>query len=693
MPDDPRLGEFRADFANLLGTIEEYPQPASGSHGGFAGAIEIVDGEEMWKRLSQGPGTRVDARAFLNARLLDVFMGDWDRHLKQWRFIKRKDEPLWLPLAEDRDQAFARFDGLLLRIARSRQPRFVRFGPEYPSITGATFNGWDVDRRLLAGLEKEAWDEAAAALRARLTDAVIDEAVQRMPAEYQARDGARLEAALLQRRERIAWMADRYYRHLAREASVQATDQPEWVEATRQPNGDLELRIGLAAADGGARGEPYFRRRYRADETDEVRVYLHGGDDGVVSRGEPGKGPKLRVIAGEGFDTIDDSNGGGTRVYDSSSSLRVTPGPGTSVDPRPYEWPTINRRAPWTPPRDWGRQTIPLLWLSGGTDLGAFLGAGVVTQGYGFRKHPYADRQLLRGGYATSPGAFRFEYEGEFRRVNSRAFTSLGARASGIEILRFYGFGNETSSDGPDAFFKVRQQQYALEPALSLPLGARGRVTLGPTLRYATTELPPQRFISSALPYGVEDFGQAGLQLGLHFDTSDVPAAATRGVRLFAGGGYYPALLDVRHAFGSVRGEASAYHTARGYLQPTLALRAGGKRVFGTYPFHEAAFVGGGATLRGFRAQRFAGDGSLYGSAELRVFLTDFFLLFPGELGVFALADGGRVFLDGESSDRWHTSVGGGIWLAFLDRSRTLTAAVAHSKERTAVYLRAGFAF
>ena len=38
MPDDPALGEFRKTFANLVGTIEEFPTPVSSTYGGFMGA-------------------------------------------------------------------------------------------------------------------------------------------------------------------------------------------------------------------------------------------------------------------------------------------------------------------------------------------------------------------------------------------------------------------------------------------------------------------------------------------------------------------------------------------------------------------------------------------------------------------------------------------------------------------------------
>jgi len=164
-------------------------------------------------------------------------------------------------------------------------------------------------------------------------------------------------------------------------------------------------------------------------------------------------------------------------------------------------------------------------------------------------------------------------------------------------------------------------------------------------------------------------------------------------------GTLYPEVWSVKSNFGEAHGSAAAYLSAGSYFQPTLALRAGGKRVWGTYPFHEAAFLGGslasgeGTTVRGLRQNRFAGDSSLYGNAELRLFLTHFFLLFPADLGVFALADVGRVWFDGEESDKWHRGAGGGLWVAFINRSYTLSVAMARSEGHTRVYAKGGFGF
>ena len=157
-------------------------------------------------------------------------------------------------------------------------------------------------------------------------------------------------------------------------------------------------------------------------------------------------------------------------------------------------------------------------------------------------------------------------------------------------------------------------------------------------------------------------------------------------------------------SFGSIKGESATYLTSRIPTNPTLALRAGGKKVWGHFPFHESAFLGGtgfagsgisSGNLRGFRKNRFAGETALYGNSELRLVLTKIKLLVPGELGLFGTGDAGRVIYDGDpdNADKWHTSIGGGFWLSFLQRRQTLSAAVVKGDDLTGVYLRAGFMF
>ena len=92
--------------------------------------------DKLLKELRQSPNDRVDARAYLAARLQDIYLGDWDRHPDQWEWVRHGDTPRWEAYPKDRDMAFINFDGLAFGFLRGAHPMLVRFGPLYPKEIG-----------------------------------------------------------------------------------------------------------------------------------------------------------------------------------------------------------------------------------------------------------------------------------------------------------------------------------------------------------------------------------------------------------------------------------------------------------------------------------------------------------------------------------------------------------------------------
>lgn len=698
MPDDPALGEFRRDFAGTLGTLEERPSELSDDRPGFDSARKVIDTDELFDRLDKSPSERIDTLMFLKARLMDLFLGDWDRHGGQWRWIKvgeGKRAP-WRPVPYDRDQAFVRYDGLLLGLARTGYPQLVNFGDDYPSTFGIAWNARFIDRRLLVGLERPVWDSTARDLAARLTDSVIDDAVRRLPPELYAKDGPRLTRALERRRDRLPEAAERLYRLLAGVVDVHATDKGEVATAARTADGVLDLRI-RRKDESGDPPDDFFHRRFSSAETKEVRLFLGGGKDTVLVSGAGG-GPTLRVIGAETRDggpakfVADDAAGGVTRVYDTSPETRVGGSHRPSLDRRPYSPPDSTSRLPRAP-RDWGRLWSIWPWIDYGSDIGLFGGVSASLYSFGFRQNPYASRVTLRAGYATGVSALRAEVLGDFRIRNSTTRLLLEARGSGVDVVRFFGFGNETPFTAADDFYKVYQQQYSLSVGVAHALAPGLTFRIGPTVKYVSTDLDRVTLVAQSRPYGSATFGMVGGQAGMDLDTRNARTGATSGVRLLAAGSVYPRAWDVQSTFGEVHGEVSTYLTAKIPAQPTLALRAGGSKVWGSYPFFEAAFVGGSSTVRGLREHRYVGDAAAWGNAELRLDLGRYYVVLPGRWGLLGGADAGRVWLAGESSDTWHHGFGGGLWFAPLARNNTVSAVVARSEGRTGFYFRGGFMF
>ena len=401
--------------------------------------------------------------------------------------------------------------------------------------------GQVVDRRLLVDLEKPAWDSVAKTVQARLTNSVIEGAVRQMPPEYYKMNGAALSNALRRRRDNLLRMSDRYYALLSDVVDIHGTDERDVATIDRLADG--RLAIQLSAHSGEA---PYYRRTFQRRETGEVRLYLHGGDDLLVVRGSDGSAPRLRVIGGGGDDELlDSARAGHTRFYDARGNNRFdVRGPGTSVDQRRYEEPprdtlTLGR------PRDWGARWLPLTWVAYSQDVGLFLGVGAAETTFTFRRLPYKSHLQARAGYATAAQTYRAEFTGEFRGIVPPAVVTLDLRASGIEVLHFYGFGERDDAPGSIDFYKVKQQQYLVAPALEFRPSRSVRVSVGPVFKFAHTHLDAGTFIDATRPYGVGNLGQPGAAADFRLDTRDNPRAASRGVSVRLGGSFYPAILDI----------------------------------------------------------------------------------------------------------------------------------------------------
>jgi hypothetical protein len=716
MPDDPALGEFRKHFAGLAGQFYEFPVGPSTGGPGFQGALEILDHKAFYARIASDSREKADARAFLKARLLDVMIGDWDRHRDQWRWAKFAGRPEWVPIPDDRDQAFSRYEGLVLDLARRRIPILQRYGNAYPSMKGLTWNGWEQDRQLLAGLERPAWREVAVELRAQITDEVIQRATRRMPPEYFEIDGPRLVKDLTGRRDALVEAADAFYLHLADKVRVYLADGAEYVEVRRSEGGDTLVQAWPANDEGGATGDAVYRRTLHAGETSEVQIYAGGGADRIVTIGRA-NGIEVRAIGSSGTLVVDDTRGGGTELSDGGHG-EIARGPGSRHDRRAYTPPPAPTNAPWLPPRDWGRDTFIVPWIGYGTDVGALIGAGFDTRAFGFRKDPYSSRHILRAAFATGDRTYRVDYQAELRPQNRSWSWGWYGYASGIESLRFYGFGNETgdAGDASSRFFKARQQQFVLTPSLTVPFGGVFSLKLGPTVKYASsTHKDDDTLINRTQPYGYGDFGEVGATALLQLDTRTEASRSAGGAALRSvgyprsgalvqvRGQVFPGVWEVKETFGSVKGTAAAYLTPGAQRAPTLALRVGGEKVFGAHPYFEAAYLGGGLggygvlggddPVRGLPHHRYAGDASVFGSADLRIYVSRFRFFLPGTWGLVGFADVGRVYLRGEDSNDWHNGVGGGLWFAWLDRANTISATFGRSEGRNAFYVRTGFAF
>lgn len=685
MPDDARLGEFREEFAGRLGMIEPFPGKVDGPTG-FSGAIAIIDSDSLRVLLDRDPREQVEVRAYLTARLLDMLMNDWDRHPGNWKWARMTPTGPWRPIPRDRDKVMIGYGGVAA-IAGAAIPNLVRFKSEYPSLRSLTCNSLDIDRRLLGGLEATAFDSSAAFLSGRLTDAVIESALRAMPPEYYAATpdaAARLRA----RRDLLPEQARKFHRFLAGVVDLHATDAADSAIVTLVDDRYVEIALSSATA------ATYFRSRFDTRQTREIRLYLHGGDDRAVVRGQGRPPTTVRVIGGNGVNQMSDSSSsagrpGAVRFLDQGAVEGIDYGPDENFDRRPWPRPW---GVPLTPGRDFGSKTAPVLGLSIPGDVGVVFRFGLDRVGYGFRKYPYASRATVTGEYAEGLPAWRVGAAFDKRYEESPVHLTTLVRMSELEVLNYHGPGND-SPEGPEGYSEVRQRQWLLHPAIARALGKRTDLSFGPVFRYVTSDLTTGRILGDLQPYGADDFGQAGLRLGLSSDSRNRSGDPRRGVLLDASATVYPAVWDVATAFGVLVADINGYYPLPVPFKPVLVLRGGGKKVFGTFPFHESAFVGGRGSVRGLERERFAGDTAVRGTAELQFSVLHFALLMPWEIGVYVYGDIGRVYVDGQSPGGWHDTTGVGFWIGVLNPSTSVSVEPSDAPGGRGLRIRTGVTF
>ncbi len=673
LPETPRLGQFQRDFGGVPGFLEQLPTDGSDAPPGSTGAPELVTTDEMLLQINTRPGNHVDPDYFLRARLLDVYLGNWDLEQDQWRWAGKPDGDgvLWMPVSQHRELAFVQFGGMIPQIARNTFPQLLTFGPRYGPVVASTWNGRNLDRRFLAPLGRPAWDSMAAELASLLTDRVIDSAVARMPAEYRALNGAWLRAALISRRDRLPKQADKYYRLLAGQVDLYATGVNDSTAVTRVDDEHVRVQFFSESATASG-GSAYIDRTFWSRETSDVRLYLLGGDDRVVFIGAGTFPVTVRAIGGDGNDQLlDPEKNRKVHFYDDDGTTAI----GHALDSK--RWPPTSSPRD-SSARDWGARSDYTPLIAGGPDIGVLFGVSASYFRYGFRKVAYSSNWRVRVGYATGAQTLNGDILGDIRLANSNTHFTILARASGIATLNFYGFGNNTTDPEPNEFYRVRQNQFTLEPGITFQLTRRSTLSLSAKGVYSVTSDDQDRYIGTQTVLGTGDFGQLGASAVVAWSANRAASPTSTGVDASIGGSIYAPVWSVPSTYAELHAVVNwSWNLYPRGVKPTLGFRVGGMKVWGDYPFMDAAFIGGAVTVRSLRYNRFAGDASLYGGAELRLQLARVSRALASDLGVLGLVDVGRVFIEGESSRTWHPSYGGGIWFAFLNERTRATVSVA----------------
>ena len=720
LPDDQKLGTYRQDFKNVLGTFAENPKDETDPELVFAGADKIIKNYKIFEEVEEDNDNQVDACEFLKARLMDVFLGDWDRHIGQWKWARFKSgkKRRWVPIPRDRDQAFSLYNGFIPWLATIAVPQIEPFRENYRQVNDLTWSGRFLDRRFLVSIEETEWDSVTSYITERLTDEVIEDAVKRMPQEWFEKEGEHLIHILKMRRDRLPEFSKKYYQMISKYVSIYASDKREIAEITRLDDDQVSVKIYKKDKETGEKkGEPFFSRVFHSDDTKEIRVDLLGGDDTALIKGKVDRSITVRVTGGKGKDKIiDESIVHGyflsvtpfpsaeteTIVYDSGKKTELSLGPSSKLitkkapKVKPFNPETDNIHEKYEPQNeDRGHDWKAGFWLGYNTSDGLLIGGGPVLFEYGYRTTPYVYKQSLLVAYITNINTFVLDYNGEFYKLIPPLRTKLNIRKI-TASLNFYGYGNETTIDrflDDNEFYLMRPDIFDITLSFDYLFKDKHYFWAGITYDNAVVKFDPGTILDTLGLDNTEERSQLGIHLGYHLDTRDHELSPLKGVYVDIKSMNYPGFLQRHNRYNKLIFDARAYVYSEFITTSSVAVRVLGEKLWGNYPLHMSAFLGGRQNLLGYERQRFAGDALAYGAVGLRSYLFPIKILIPARFGFSLFGDVGRVFLHGEESKKWHPSAGGGFWLSFLNRQLTIAIANANSEEGTIFYFTTGFLF
>lgn len=704
VPDDPRLGKYQTLFANTLSILEERleeEQNESPQH-----QQKVYSTTKMLLKLHADPGNQVNQHEVLRARLFDMLIGDWDRHDDQWRWLGKKEEKglTFYPLPRDRDQVFFVNQGLLPNIASRKwiMPKFQGFDYQIRDVAGFNFNGRYFDRSFLNKLSLSDWLSMADTLQASLTDQVIEQAIQVWPEAVQELSGKEIVAKLKSRREQLKKDAQIYSQFLSKEVDVTGSEKDEYFHVVRVNDGQTEVKVYKINKHRQI-DDLLYQRVFNRAETREVRLYGLGGEDQFKVEGNVAHSIKVRIIGGQGKDSITDSSlvKGASRktwIYDTKAGNALS----LSSESKNQ---TSYRKAV----NEYNRKSFqynylgPLASVQFNSDDGWFLGAGVLYRTHGFRKEPFATRQRLTGNFAFATSAYNIDYKGEFTDVIRALDMEANMEVKGPNFVdNFYGYGNESDynkDEQPISFYRARVRSTKLNTLLVQNIFRSQKLFIGPAFETYQVENTPGRFISQTGENGLEAeniFKQknyGGIKLGFVFDTRDNAILPTSGSYWHMESSIFKGLNGHANDYAKIESGLSFFWSFRLPARVTLATRFGGGINFGEFEFFQANTLGGLTNLRGYRRTRFTGKSSVYNNTELRVRMFGFkTYLFPAYFGILGFHDVGRVWVNGEDSQKWHNSAGGGIWLAPFGQA-VISLMYGISKEDKLPIVRVGFLF
>ncbi len=306
VPHDNGFGQYKEIFAGKICMLERREV--------LPGDPVTVSTTEMLDEFLNTGYSSLDMKAYLKVRLLDMLIGDWDRHQDQWIWSEeiRNGNRTFVALPKDRDQALFFSNGLLVKIIPlAGYKHFVGLQKTTKKLINLNAKSWNLDKLILNGLDKNEWQAVADKFVADLPDSTIKQAVKAMPPEVYAVSGEKIERKLIGRKNTLAADAMNYFDFLSESVVLYGTDQQDHFSIQAAKDSVL---ISVITSDQ----QTQLKRAFYPGKTKEITLLGFGGDDKFTLTGELSPAVLLKMDGGTGSNSFPANESKNIKKYTST---------------------------------------------------------------------------------------------------------------------------------------------------------------------------------------------------------------------------------------------------------------------------------------------------------------------------------------------------------------------------------------
>ncbi|MGY6650117.1 metallophosphoesterase [Wenyingzhuangia sp. IMCC45574] len=666
VPKQNTLIPFDDEFGDALYMIEERPEKHHTDVVSFGSPDDIISTDDLFAALRESKKNKLDERNYVTARLFDMILGDWDRHVDQWRWAVFKDgkRKTFKPIPRDRDQAFSNYDGFILKSLTTmidpiklmqtydKEPRnLFKFNDEpYP-----------IDVSLLQEKNYDLWNEQATFIKEKLTDEVIEKAFGKLQSTLQDEKLERIKTVLKHRRDHASDIANEYRKELEKFAIVKGTDKDDYflISATKD-----KTTVKVYNIKKGQKEDIYFTREFNNKNTKEIWIYGLDDDDYFYVVNTHSKSPKIRLIGGQNKDTYHvEKSAKRVRVHDFISKKNNYKGRLKQHLSDKYN----NNIYQYRKVKDHNQTVIPLLGFN--PDDGFALGVALNRTNFGYNRQPFTNKHNFSAKYYTATNGFDFSHNSEIATYLSDWNGFIKTRLTSSNFSQnFFGFGNNTTNiDNTKGlnYNRVKTEIKHLELGMKWNNHKGASIAVSAPLKVYEIEPTNSRYIDTQnIRFDSQFF--TGINTKIDYKKHNSNALPTLGFHFELNSGWdyniseETSLVFIKTGMGMVHPiSANDKWVINSKVRTQFNI---GSNAFMPY---QSAFIGGNNGLRGFRNERFAGKQSFVQNTNIRYTIDEIKTpILPLTYGFSLGYDYGRVWIPNETSDRWHVAYGTTFWMS-----------------------------